>query len=83
MSVISFDSLKWKNPTIVRFLFAPPLGLEPRTYRLTADRSAIELWWNIDNVENNSKSLFECQAQKPNKNNFFWINMRYDYFMIG
>ena len=26
---------------------APPVGLEPTTYRLTADRSTIELWRNI------------------------------------
>lgn len=51
MSVASFIIAKYpkiqKTPQTVRSLFAPPLGLEPRTYRLTADRSAIELWWNI------------------------------------
>lgn len=51
-----------KAPLKTRLL-APPPGLEPGTYRLTADRSAIELWWNIYNVANNIKMHKICQAQ--------------------
>jgi hypothetical protein len=49
-----------KNPALREVSTAPQPGLEPGTFQLTADCSAIELLWN--NIEKYSKHNVLSQA---------------------